>query len=111
MDSSDRPVLIVDGMNAFIRSWAAFPTMSAHGYQMGGCIGFLKSLRKLVNEIQPKAIYVAWEGGGSSRRRKIYADYKMGRRPEKLNRFYEDDIPDTEENRKHQLVTLLGIVS
>lgn len=110
MDSSDRPVLIVDGMNAFIRSWAAFPTMSAHGYQMGGCIGFLKSLRKLVNEIQPKAIYVAWEGGGSSRRRKIYADYKMGRRPEKLNRFYEDDIPDTEENRKHQLVTLLGML-
>lgn len=83
--------------------------MSTHGYQMGGCIGFLKTLRRIVNEFQPSAIYIAWEGGGSSRRRSLYPEYKMKSRPEKLNRFYEDDIPDTDENKKHQLITLLGM--
>lgn len=106
----DRPILIVDGQNLFIRSWAAFPTMSTHGYQMGGCIGFLKTLKKIITETQPAGVTVAWEGGGSQRRRNIYSDYKLGRRPEKLNRFYGDDIPDSEENRKHQLISLLSML-
>jgi 5'-3' exonuclease len=84
--------------------------MSSHGYQMGGCIGFLKTLRRIVNELQPLKVCIAWEGGGSQRRRAIYSDYKLGRRPEKLNRFYGDDIPDSEENRKHQLVALLEML-
>lgn len=108
--NSDRPVLIIDGSNLFIRSWAAYPQMSSYGYQMGGCIGFLKTLKRITTEIQPSMIYVAWEGGGSQRRRAIYSDYKLGRRPEKLNRFYGDDIPDSEENRKHQMICLLEML-
>ena len=107
---SDRPVLIVDGQNLFIRSWAAYPQVSSHGYQMGGCIGFLKTLRRIVSEVQPTLVCVAWEGGGSQRRRNIFPDYKLGRRPEKLNRFYGDDIPESEENRKHQLIALLEML-
>jgi len=108
--STDRPILIVDGQNLFIRSWAAYPQMSSHGYQMGGCIGFLKTLRRIVSELQPVKVCIAWEGGGSQRRRAIYSDYKLGRRPEKLNRFYGQDIPDSEENRKHQLISLLEML-
>jgi len=108
--SGQRPILIIDAMNAFIRSYAAYPQMSSHGYQMGGCIGFLKTLRKLVNEISPSAVYVAWEGGGSRKRRALYSEYKMNRRPEKLNRFYEDDIPDSEENKQHQIIALLAML-
>jgi 5'-3' exonuclease len=108
--SSERPALIVDGQNLFIRSWAAYPQMSSHGYQMGGCIGFLKTLKRIVTEICPSRVIVAWEGGGSLRRRKIFPEYKLGRRPEKLNRFYGDDIPESEDNRKHQLITLLEML-
>ena len=108
--SIERPIFIIDGMNAYLRSFAAFPTMSSHGYQMGGCVGFLKSLQKLCREFQPSQVYVTWEGGGSQRRRKIYPEYKMNRKPGRLNRFYEDDIPDTEENKQHQLITLLNIL-
>lgn len=107
---SDRPILIVDGSNLFIRSWAAYPQISSHGYQMGGCIGFLKTLKRICHEIQPSGICVAWEGGGSQRRRAIYPQYKLGRRPEKLNRFYGNDIPDTEENRRHQMIALLEML-
>lgn len=108
--ASERPTLIVDGQNLFIRSWAAYPTMNKNGEPMGGCVGFLKSLQRICYEIQPSRVYVAWEGGGSRRRRSLYSEYKLGRRPEKLNRFYGDDIPDSEENRKHQLITLLGFL-
>lgn len=108
--SSEHPVLIVDGSNLFIRSWAAYPTMNKNGEPMGGCIGFMKSLQRICREIQPSRVYIAWEGGGSQRRRNLYSEYKLGRRPEKLNRFYGDDIPDSEENRKHQLITLLGML-
>lgn len=94
----------------FLRSYSAFPQMSSHGYQMGGCVGFLKSLQRLCREFQPSQVYVTWEGGGSQRRRKLFPDYKAKRRPDKLNRFYSDDIPDTEENKKHQLVSLLGML-
>lgn len=97
-------------MNLFVRSYSAYPSMSAHGYQMGGCIGFLKTLQRLVNEIGPSAVYIAWEGGGSQRRRALYSEYKLNRKPGKLNRFYEDDIPDTEENRQHQIIALLGML-
>jgi 5'-3' exonuclease len=97
-------------MNLFVRSYCAYPTMSSHGYQMGGCIGFLKTLKRIVFEIQPSAVFVCWEGGGSSRRRKLLPEYKLNRAPGKLNRFYEDDIPDTEENRKHQTLVLLGML-
>jgi hypothetical protein len=84
--------------------------MSTNGYQMGGCVGFLKTLRRLVYEIGPRIVYVTWEAGGSQRRRQLYSEYKMNRRPEKLNRFYEDDIPDTEENRHHQLISLVKML-
>ena len=84
--------------------------MSSHGYQMGGCIGFLKTLKRIVSETYPSKVFVAWEGGGSQRRRSIFPEYKLGRRPEKLNRFYGDDIPESEENRKHQLIALLEMM-
>jgi DNA polymerase I len=108
--SEARPVLIVDSLNLFVRSYCAYPTMSSHGYQMGGCIGFLKTLRRIVMEIQPSAVYVCWEGGGSSRRRKLLPEYKLNRVAGKLNRFYEDDIPESEDNRQHQTLTLLAML-
>lgn len=100
-------VLIVDALSLFTRAFCVFPSMNGDGEQFGGCIGFLKILRKIVNESRPDAIYIAWEGGGSQRRRALYPLYKQNRKPEKLNRFYEDDIPETGENRQMQIIKLL----
>ena len=108
--SENRPILIVDAMNLFVRSYCAYPTMSVHGYQMGGCIGFMKTLKRIVFEVQPSVVYVCWESGGSSRRRKVFSEYKLGRRSGALNRFYEGDIPDTEQNRQHQIQALLRML-
>lgn len=109
--SDTRPILIIDGLNAYLRAFCAYPTMSSTtGEQMGGCIGFLKTLRRLANELAPSAIYVAWESGGSGRRRALFNEYKLNRRPEKLNRYYDDDLPDTEENKKRQLMCLIKML-
>jgi 5'-3' exonuclease len=77
---------------------------------MGGAIGSLKTVQRLVSEVGPSSVYVAWEGGGSTKRRALYADYKMKSKPEKLNRFYEDDIPDTDDNKKHQIFSLIAMI-
>lgn len=110
MSTVDRPILLVDGMNLFVRSYCAYPSMSSHGYQVGGVVGFLKTLRKVTNEQHPKAIYICWESGGSSRRRGLFKEYKANRKPEKLNRFYEDDIPDTPENKEKQINVLTKLL-
>ena len=105
-----RPIMLVDAMNVFVRCYCAFPSMSTHGYQAGGTVGFLKTLRKLINDHNPSSVYVVWEGGGSKKRRDLYSDYKATRRPEKLNRFYEDDIPDTDENKIQQISIVAKLI-
>ena len=76
-----RPILMVDGLNVFMRHYIANPSMSDQGYH----------------------VIVVWEGGGSPRRRAIYGDYKQKRRPQKLNRYYLGEIPDTTQNRDNQI--------
>lgn len=103
MQSSTRPIILVDAYNLFTRHFIANPAMSIHGDHVGGTLGFLKSLAKLSDHLKPSEMYVVWEGGGSTRRRAIYKGYKKQKRPQKLNRFYGDDIPDTMENRSRQV--------
>ena len=69
-------VLLVDGMNLFIRGFVANPSMSENGFHVGGVVGFLNSLRNCIEKFKPTEVFVVWEGGGSSRRRAIYSDYK-----------------------------------
>lgn len=99
----DRPILLVDAFSVFMRSFIANPAMSNQGQQIGGFVGFLTSLKLLSERLTPKRVVVVWEGGGATRRRAIYKDYKSGRKPPKLNRYYEDDIPETPENQDNQI--------
>ena len=104
---SNRPILIVDGLNLFMRHFVVNPSMSEAGQHIGGFVGFLKSLSHLCDRTQPQKIIIAWEGGGSPRRRAIYKNYKQNRRPQKLNRYYLNEIPDTIQNRDNQIVLLI----
>jgi len=105
-----RPVLVVDGLNLFMRHFVVNPTMNESGDHVGGVVGFLKSLRLLSERIGPSQIIIAWEGGGSARRRKIFPEYKQGRRPQKLNRYYSGEIPDTIENRDNQITQIISLL-
>ena len=50
----DRPILLVDAYNLFMRSFVANPAMSSQGQQIGGFIGFLTSLKLLSERLTPK---------------------------------------------------------
>jgi len=104
----ERPILLIDALNLFTRHFAANPTISTHGEHMGGVVGFLNALKNMVEMCRPKRVVVVWEGGGSFRRRQLFPEYKATRRPVKLNRFYEGDIPETTENRDAQVKAIVG---
>ncbi len=64
-----RPILLIDGLNLFMRHFVVNPTIDESGNHIGGVVGFLKSLGYLVTRVNPSRVVIAWEGGGSSRRR------------------------------------------
>ena len=99
----DRPVLVIDALNVFIRHYAANPSMNESGEHVGGFIGFLRNIEHLCERTNPKEVIVVWEGGGSVRRRSVLASYKDRRRPMKMNRYYGEEIPDSIENRNKQI--------
>ena len=105
-------VLIFDALNVFMRHYVAHPAMSDNGEQIGGIVGFYYNLVGLIEKCKPESVIVIWEGGGSKRKRDIYPDYKNGKRPVKMNRYYsKDEIPDSLENRNFQIKTLIEILS
>jgi len=105
-----KTVLLVDALNLFTRHFVANPSMSIHGHHAGGMVGFLNGIRLLNERLRPSQVIVIWEGGGSSRRRAIYSQYKAQRRAQKLNRFYGDEIPDSVQGRNNQISVIVEIL-
>ena len=68
-----KPVLIVDGLNVFMRHFCANPSLSENGEHVGGFLGFLGGLGSLCEMFLPDKIIVVWESGGSLRKRDIDA--------------------------------------
>ena len=81
-------VLIIDGLNTFIRTFSAIPTTNDDGVHVGGIVGFLKSVGYAVKTLGPTRTILFFDGkGGSNRRRKIYPEYKNKRKLKiRLNR-------------------------
>lgn len=77
---------------------------------MGGIVGFLNELGQKVDALNPKRVIIVWEGGGSPKRRALYSEYKLNKKPQKLNRYYEGEIPDTVGNRNWQVSTLVQTI-
>lgn len=108
---SDKPILLVDSMNYFIRHFCVNPSISNNGEPIGGVVGSMKGMNNLIDQIMPKKIFFIWEGGGSVRKRSIYKNYKNRKRPMGLNRFYGDEMPNTVQNRNWQIAILVKMLS
>ena len=66
-------VLIVDGLNTFIRAFSINPAINEDGLHIGGMMGFLKSVRYTSDILKPSRIIIVFDGkNGSGRRQKIY---------------------------------------
>jgi len=77
-------ILIIDGLNTFIRSFAVNPSTNEDGIHVGGMTGFMHSIGYAIRNIRPTRVIICFDGkGGSQRRRKIFPDYKGNRRVRK----------------------------
>lgn len=75
-----RPIVVVDGMNLFVRHFAVNESVTTSGEPCGGVVGFLKALYGLTCQFAPAKVYIVWEqGGGCPRRRKLFPEYKANR--------------------------------
>ena len=103
-------VMIVDGLNLFIRCFGAVPTLNDNGEHVGGITGCLLSLGALIRKNKPTRVLVVFDGkGGSTRRKKMYKGYKEGRTGlTKVNRLvgYED-LEDQAESMKRNFNGLI----
>lgn len=105
----DSKVLLVDGMNLFIRDFSAIPSLNTDGQHVGGTIGFLKSLGSVSKMLRPTRIIIVFDGvGGSTKRRKLYSGYKSGRSMRsRLNRASGiNDVVDENESMTIQFERL-----
>ena len=108
-------VLIIDGLNTFIRCWSSIPTMNEDGDHVAGVTGVLKSIGYAIRQTQPTRVVVVFDGkDGSRSRKKIYEGYKAGRDKNKLrvNRQYADMMneEDERESMKRQYMWLMEMM-
>lgn len=105
--------LIFDGLNTFLRNYAANKISDPNGEPIGGVIGTIRSIKSMIREVKPSRVIFVWDGdGGSRRRRGIIAEYKSGRKPH-LNREIEADADAERKNmhwQREKVKSLLGFL-
>lgn len=103
-------VLIIDGLNQFIRVFGAVPALNDDGEHCGGVTGFLLSTAATIRTLKPTRVVIVFDGkGGSNRRKSVYKGYKEGRTGlTKINRLagYED-LEDQQESMRKQFSRLI----
>ena len=99
-------VLIIDGLNTFIRVFSVIPTTNDDGIHVGGIVGFLRSIGYTINMFRPARVIIVFDGkGGSRRRRKLYPEYKQNRKTKyRVNRTY--DFASQEDERQNMIMQL-----
>jgi DNA polymerase-1 len=98
-------VLIIDGLNTFIRVFSAVPALNDDGEHIGGVTGFLRSVAATIRQFKPSRCIIVFDGkGGSARRKKLYPDYKANRAVKTQFNRYEEfaNLQDESESMKRQ---------
>ena len=104
-----RKILLIDGLNQYIRNFNVVPITNDNGEFFGGVFGTLNTIKSLTETFHPNVLIWCWEGRNSGkRRREVFEDYKAGRKVRKsLTRVFEFSSPEEEkENFKKQLLKL-----
>jgi DNA polymerase I len=103
-------VLIIDGLNTFIRVFSVMPNLNDDGIHVGGIVGFLKSIGYAINIVNPTRVIIIFDGkGGSVRRRKLYPEYKNKKKTKyRVNR--SNDFASVEDEHKNMIMQLRRIV-
>ena len=103
-------VLLIDGLNTFIRVFSVIPTTNEDGIHIGGIVGFLRSIAYVVNMIRPTRVIIVFDGkGGSTRRRKLYPEYKQNRKTKyRVNR--SNSFASKDDERMNMIMQIQRVV-
>jgi 5'-3' exonuclease len=86
-DISDS-ILIIDGLNTFLRNFTMINHINPDGHHIGGLTGFLKSIGYAVKLIDPTKVVIVFDGvGGSNNKRNLYPDYKANRHKSRVTNY------------------------
>lgn len=103
--SKNSHILIIDGLNTFIRVFSAVPALNDDGMHIGGVTGFLRSVASAIRQHKPTRCIIVFDGkGGSARRKQLYPNYKANRAVKTaFNRYAEfASLQDEQESMKKQ---------
>ena len=106
-------VLLIDGMNTFLRGFAVVNKMNTMGNEIGGMIGFLRSIGHAIKLISPTRVIIIFDGeAGSTNRKYLYSDYKGNRNTGNImNRLSFATKEEEEESKYNQLERLIDYLS
>lgn len=102
-------VLIIDGLNSFLRAFTAIGWLNKDLLHIGGLTGFLRSLGYTIKLVRPTRVIIVFDGqGGSTNKRYIYPQYKANRgltRVTNLDTF--ESQQEESESITNQIVRLI----
>jgi 5'-3' exonuclease len=102
-------VVIIDGLNLFLRNFAMINYLNKSGNHTGGLGGFLRSLGSLIKTLEPTEVYLIFDGKGSSETRKnLLPEYKSGRHVSRITNWdIFKDVKEENDAKINQIVRLI----
>jgi len=108
-NTKDDRILIIDGLNTYLRIFTSMQAFSENGEFVGGIIGFLRSIGLNIRDFQPTRCILVFDGkGGSVRRKKLYPEYKANRTGK--NGMRMDLFSSVEEEKASMRKQLIRII-
>lgn len=102
-ESLNSRVLLIDGLNTFLRAFTAIGWVNKDLSHIGGLTGFLRSLGYIIKLVRPTRVIVVFDGQGSStNKRYIYPDYKANRG---LNRVTNWDSFESQQDESEAITS------
>jgi len=81
-------ILVVDGLNTFLRSFTMINHINPDGAHIGGLTGFLKSVGYAIKMLEPTKVVIVFDGvGGSNAKRNLYPEYKANRNRSRMTNY------------------------
>lgn len=105
-------ILIIDGLNTFLRNFTMVNHINPDGHHIGGLTGFLKSIGYAIRMVDPTKIVIVFDGvGGSNARRNLFPDYKANRNTNRITNYdiflSKDEEQESINNQMERLVQYL----
>ena len=102
-------ILLVDGLNCFLRSFTAINHVNPEGYHIGGLTGVLKSVGYAIKMLNPTKVIIIFDGAnGSSARKNLFPAYKANRNANRITNYSIFKSKDEElESIKNQVERLI----